>query len=94
MNASLQLQYHHQPFAYFDNYAPFDTTHTVPQAFVGGFAGTGASGLTPHQAGVTRALDIIRAEMDTTMALLGERDVRNIGAHNIYSNDLVPRHTN
>jgi L-lactate dehydrogenase (cytochrome) len=52
--------------------------------------GLGAGG----EAGVTRALDIIRAEMDTTMALLGERDVRNIGAHNIYSNDLVPRHTN
>ena len=52
--------------------------------------GLGAGG----EAGVTRALDIIRAEMDTTMALLGERDVHNIGAHNIYSNDLVPRHTN
>lgn len=43
------------------------------------------------EAGVTRALDIIRAEMDTTMALMGERDIRNVGLHNIYSNDLVRR---
>jgi L-lactate dehydrogenase (cytochrome) len=49
--------------------------------------GLGAGG----EAGVTRALDIIRAEMDTTMALMGERDIRNVGAHNIYSNDLVRR---
>jgi L-lactate dehydrogenase (cytochrome) len=49
--------------------------------------GLGAGG----EAGVTRALDIIRAEMDTTMALMGERDIKNIGLHNIYSNDLVRR---
>jgi L-lactate dehydrogenase (cytochrome) len=49
--------------------------------------GLGAGG----EAGVTRALDIIRAEMDTTMALMGERDIANVGAHNIYSNDLVRR---
>jgi L-lactate dehydrogenase (cytochrome) len=49
--------------------------------------GLGAGG----EAGVTRALDIIRAEMDTTMALMGERDIRNIGPHNIYSNDLLKR---
>jgi L-lactate dehydrogenase (cytochrome) len=49
--------------------------------------GLGAGG----EAGVMRALDIIRKEMDTTMALMGERDVRNIGAHNIYSNDLQRR---
>jgi L-lactate dehydrogenase (cytochrome) len=49
--------------------------------------GLGAGG----EAGVTRALDIIRAEMDTTMALMGERDITNVGAHNIYSNDLVRR---
>mgnify|MGYP000223948851 CR=1 FL=1 len=36
-------------------------------------------------------LDIIRAEMDTTMALTGERDIANIGLHNIYSNDLLRR---
>jgi L-lactate dehydrogenase (cytochrome) len=49
--------------------------------------GLGAGG----EAGVSRALDIIRAEMDTTMALMGERDVRDVGPHNIYANDLVRR---
>ncbi len=49
--------------------------------------GLGAGG----EAGVMRALAIIRAEMDTTMALMGERDIRNIGPHNIYSNDLLRR---
>jgi L-lactate dehydrogenase (cytochrome) len=49
--------------------------------------GLGAGG----EAGVTRALDIIRKEADTTMALMGERDIRNIGPHNIYSNDLLRR---
>jgi L-lactate dehydrogenase (cytochrome) len=49
--------------------------------------GLGAGG----EAGVTRALTIIRAEMDTTMALMGERDITKIGPHNIYSNDLVRR---
>ncbi len=49
--------------------------------------GLGAGG----EAGVMRALTIIRAEMDTTMALMGERDIRNIGPHNIYSNDLLRR---
>jgi L-lactate dehydrogenase (cytochrome) len=49
--------------------------------------GLGAGG----EAGVTRALDIIRYEMDVTMALMGERDVRNIGLHNVYSNDLDRR---
>ena len=49
--------------------------------------GLGAGG----EAGVTRALSIIRKEADTTMALMGERDIRNIGLHNIYSNDLLRR---
>jgi L-lactate dehydrogenase (cytochrome) len=49
--------------------------------------GLGAGG----EAGVTRALNIIQKEMDTTMALMGERDVRNVGPHNIYSNDLLKR---
>jgi L-lactate dehydrogenase (cytochrome) len=49
--------------------------------------GLGAGG----EAGVTRALEIVRKEADTTMALMGERDIRNIGPHNIYSNDLVRR---
>ena len=49
--------------------------------------GLGAGG----EAGVTRALSIIRKETDTTMALMGERDIRNIGPHNIYSNELLRR---
>lgn len=55
VNASLQLQYHHQVLPYFDNYAPFDTTNTVPPSQVGGFAGAGTAGLTAGQTGVTRA---------------------------------------
>jgi L-lactate dehydrogenase (cytochrome) len=47
--------------------------------------GLGAGG----EAGVTRALDIIQKEMDITMALCGERDIKNIGAHTIYRNGLV-----
>ena len=49
--------------------------------------GLGAGG----EAGVARAFEIIRKEADITMALLGERDVKNIGLHNIYSNELVRR---
>lgn len=49
--------------------------------------GLGAGG----EAGVTRVLDIIRKELDTTMALCGERDILNFGLHNIYSNDIPPR---
>ena len=45
--------------------------------------GLGAMG----EAGVTAALDVIRKEMDITMALCGERDVKNLGRHNL----LVPR---
>ncbi len=55
VNASNQFQYHHQPFTYYDNYAPFDTTNIVPTAYVGGFAGYGTTGLTAGQSGVTRA---------------------------------------
>jgi L-lactate dehydrogenase (cytochrome) len=33
------------------------------------------------------ALEVIRKEMDITMALCGERDVKNLGRHNL----LVPR---
>jgi len=49
--------------------------------------GLGAGG----ELGVMRALSIINTEMDTTMALMGERDIRNLGPHNIYSNDLLRR---
>lgn len=44
--------------------------------------GLGAMG----QAGVTKALEVIWKEMDITMALCGERDVRAMGRHNL----LVP----
>jgi L-lactate dehydrogenase (cytochrome) len=44
--------------------------------------GLGAMG----EAGVTKALEVIRAEMDITMALCGERDVKAMGRHNL----LVP----
>jgi L-lactate dehydrogenase (cytochrome) len=49
--------------------------------------GLGAGG----EEGVSRALSIIQKEADVTMALMGERDIRNVGAHNIYSNDLQRR---
>ena len=48
----------------------------IGRAFV---YGLGAMG----QAGVTTALEVIRKELDTTMALVGERDVRNLGRHNL-----------
>lgn len=52
----------------------------VGRAFV---YGLGAMG----QAGVTKALEILHTELDKTMALCGERDVRNLGRHNL----LVPK---
>jgi len=48
----------------------------IGRAFV---YGLGAMG----EAGVTRALEIIHKELDTTMALCGERDVANLGRHNL-----------
>jgi L-lactate dehydrogenase (cytochrome) len=44
--------------------------------------GLGAMG----EPGVTKALEVIRKELDTTMALCGERDVANLGRHNL----LIP----
>ena len=41
--------------------------------------GLGAMG----QAGVTKALEVIHKELDTTMALVGERDVHALGRHNL-----------
>jgi L-lactate dehydrogenase (cytochrome) len=49
--------------------------------------GLGAGG----EAGVTRALEILHRELDVTMALCGERDIHNVGAHNIYMNELTNR---
>ncbi|MDN3711597.1 alpha-hydroxy acid oxidase [Paracoccus cavernae] len=45
--------------------------------------GLGAMG----EEGVTKALEIIHKELDTTMALCGERDVREFGPHNL----LLPK---
>jgi len=45
--------------------------------------GLGAIG----QEGVTRALEVIHKELDITMALCGERDVHNLGRHNL----IVPQ---
>lgn len=52
----------------------------IGRAFV---YGLGAMG----QAGVTRALEILHKELDTTMALCGERDIHNLGRHNL----ILPR---
>lgn len=41
--------------------------------------GLGAMG----KSGVHKALEIIRKEMDITMALCGERDINNVGPHNL-----------
>jgi L-lactate dehydrogenase (cytochrome) len=48
----------------------------IGRAFV---YGLGAMG----EAGVTKALEVIHKELDTTMALCGERDVANLGRHNL-----------
>ncbi|MFD1881517.1 alpha-hydroxy acid oxidase [Paracoccus pacificus] len=45
--------------------------------------GLGAMG----EAGVTKALEVIRKELDTTMALCGERNVHDLGPQNL----LVPK---
>jgi L-lactate dehydrogenase (cytochrome) len=45
--------------------------------------GLGAMG----QAGVSAALEVIRKEIDTTMALCGERDIARFGPQNL----LIPK---
>jgi L-lactate dehydrogenase (cytochrome) len=52
----------------------------IGRAFV---YGLGAMG----QKGVETALEVIRKEMDVTMALCGERDIHDVGPHNL----LVPK---
>lgn len=52
----------------------------IGRAFV---YGLGAMG----EQGVTKALEVIHRELDVTMALCGERDIANVGAHNL----IVPR---
>jgi L-lactate dehydrogenase (cytochrome) len=41
--------------------------------------GLGAAG----EAGVTRALEILKSELDVTMGLCGERDIKEVGRHNL-----------
>jgi L-lactate dehydrogenase (cytochrome) len=48
----------------------------IGRAFVNGLGAMG-------EPGVTKALEIIHRELDTTMALCGERDVANLGRHNL-----------
>jgi L-lactate dehydrogenase (cytochrome) len=55
----------------------------IGRAFV---FGLGAMG----EAGVTRALDIIRTELDTTMALCGERQVTDLSRMNLYHSSQQP----
>jgi L-lactate dehydrogenase (cytochrome) len=52
----------------------------IGRAFV---YGLGAMG----QAGVTKALQVIHKELDVTMALCGERDIADVGPHNL----IVPQ---
>ncbi len=47
--------------------------------------GLGAGG----EAGVSRALNILRRELDITMALCGERDIKKVSLRNIYHNGLA-----
>ena len=49
----------------------------IGRPFVYGLAAMGKKG-------VTKTLDIIRTELDTTMALCGERDVKNLDRNNLY----------
>ena len=51
----------------------------IGRAFVHGLGAMG-------QAGVTRALEVIHKELDLTMALCGERNVADLGRHNL----LIP----
>ncbi|RNF32976.1 alpha-hydroxy acid oxidase [Paracoccus methylarcula] len=48
----------------------------IGRAFVHGLGAMG-------EAGVTSALEVIRNELDTTMALCGERDIHALGRHNL-----------
>ncbi len=52
----------------------------IGRAFVNGLGAMG-------EAGVTRALEVIHKELDSTMALCGERDVKALGRQNL----LVPK---
>ncbi|MEP4547564.1 MAG: alpha-hydroxy acid oxidase [Saccharospirillum sp.] len=49
--------------------------------------GLGAAG----EAGVTDVLRILRNELDVSLALCGERDIREVGRHNLYNPDVFSR---
>jgi L-lactate dehydrogenase (cytochrome) len=44
------------------------------------------------EAGVSRVIDIIRAEADSALGLMGETDVTKLGAHNIHRRDPAFAH--
>ena len=48
----------------------------IGRAFIHGLGAMG-------EYGVTRALEVIQKELDTSMALCGERDVKNVGRHDV-----------
>jgi L-lactate dehydrogenase (cytochrome) len=48
--------------------------------------GLGAMG----QAGVLKSLELMQAELDKTMALCGETDIKNVGRHNLLDFDQLP----
>lgn len=48
----------------------------IGRAFIHGLGAMG-------EKGVTTALEVIRKELDTTMALCGERDIKQVGRHNV-----------
>lgn len=52
----------------------------IGRAFIHGLGAMG-------EAGVSKALEVIRNELDITMALCGERDVKAVGRHNL----LLPK---
>ena len=48
----------------------------IGRAFIHGLGAMG-------EAGVTKALEVIHKELDISMALCGERDIKNVGRHNV-----------
>ena len=51
--------------------------------------GLGAMG----EAGVTTALEVMKKELDTTMALCGETDIKDVGRHNLLDFDELRKNT-
>ncbi len=51
--------------------------------------GLGAGG----EAGVTRALEILKSELDVTMGLCGEKDITKVGRHNLMLPHAALRHS-